>query len=80
VTLELAPAARWLAEQVPVESVEDADGGEVRVSLRIGDPAWLRALLLREAGNIRGVEPESAAWPAAEAARSALEAYGSLET
>jgi len=78
VTLELAPGARWLAEQVPVESVEDLEDGTVRVSLRVGDPAWLRALLLREASNIRSVTPPSAALPATTAAQAALAAYTPL--
>mgnify|MGYP000857959240 CR=1 FL=1 len=79
VTLELAPSARWLAEQVPIESVEDLPDGSSRVALRIGDPAWLRALLLREALNVRSVSPASAAAPAAQAARAALEAYAALD-
>lgn len=78
VTLDLHPAARWLAEQVPVESVTDLDDGTVRVTLRVGDPAWLRALLLREAGRVRAVTPVAAAAEAVQAARDALDAYASL--
>jgi len=79
VTLELTSSARWLAEQVPVESVTDLEDGALRVTLRVGDPAWLRALLLREAGHVRAVLPPSAALPAATAAAEALAAYEALE-
>jgi proteasome accessory factor C len=47
VTLDLAPSARWVVEQYPVESVEEADGGRVRVTLAASQPAWLERLLLR---------------------------------
>ncbi|HEX3621791.1 MAG TPA: WYL domain-containing protein [Acidimicrobiales bacterium] len=47
VTLDLEPAARWVVEQYPVESVEDLGGGRVRVTLAASQPAWLERLLLR---------------------------------
>ena len=47
VTLELAPAARWVAEQYPVDKVEELDGGRLRVTLAASQPAWLERLLLR---------------------------------
>ncbi len=78
VTLDLDPHSRWLAEQVPVESVVDLEDGALRVTLRVGDEAWLRALLLREAGHVRAVLPPSAALAAATAARAALAAYAAL--
>lgn len=47
VTLELEPSARWVAEQYPVEKVEELDGGRLRVTLAASQPAWLERLLLR---------------------------------
>ena len=47
VVLDLAPRARWVAEQYPVESVEERPDGGVRVTLAAGEPAWLERLLLR---------------------------------
>ncbi|HJV09346.1 MAG TPA: WYL domain-containing protein, partial [Acidimicrobiales bacterium] len=47
VTLELEPSARWVAEQYPVEQVEEVDGGRLRVTLAASQPAWLERLLLR---------------------------------
>jgi proteasome accessory factor C len=78
VTLELASPERWIAEQVPVESVEDLPDGGFRVALRVAEPAWLRHLLLQVAANVRTVEPAVVATDAADAARAALAAYGPL--
>jgi len=46
VTLELAPAARWVVEQYPTEAIE-AEGGSLRVTLAVSERAWLERLLLR---------------------------------
>ncbi|QTE27833.1 helix-turn-helix transcriptional regulator [Pengzhenrongella sicca] len=78
VTLELGSRARWIAEQVPVESVENLPGGGFRIGLRIADPAWLRHLLLQTAAEVRAVAPARVAAEAADAARAALAAYGPL--
>ena len=76
VTLELASPARWIAEQVPVEGVEELPDGGFRVALRIAEPAWLRHLLLQTAAHVRSVTPGSVASDVAAAARAALAAYG----
>jgi len=47
VTLELAPAARWVVEQYPTEAVEEVEGGSLRVTLAVSERAWLERLLLR---------------------------------
>lgn len=47
VVLDLAPAARWVAEEYPVEAVEDRPDGRRRVTIRISERAWLERLLLR---------------------------------
>ncbi len=47
VTLELHASARWVAEQYPVEKVEEIEGGRLRVTLAASQPAWLERLLLR---------------------------------
>ena len=46
-TLELDPSARWVAQQYPVEKVEEIEGGLLRVTLAASQPAWLERLLLR---------------------------------
>lgn len=75
VTLELASRARWIAEQVPVESVENLPDGDFRLALRVVDPAWLRHLLLQVAADVRAITPPRVAQDAAAAARAALACY-----
>jgi proteasome accessory factor C len=47
VVLELAPRARWVAEQYPMEAVEELGGGRLGVTLVVAETAWLERLLLR---------------------------------
>ncbi|GAB2673303.1 helix-turn-helix transcriptional regulator [Thalassiella azotivora] len=75
VTLELGPAARWVAEYYPVESTEEAPGDVLRVRLRTADPGWLRRLLLRLGGAARVVHPPELATRTREVALQALAAY-----
>ncbi len=81
VVLDLAPAARWVAESVPVEDVAELDAGGdgepvLRVRLRVVDDAWLRRLVLRLGGAARVVSPPALAAEVAAAARAALAAAG----
>ncbi len=78
VTLALAPAAAWVAEYYPTESVTPAEDGGVTVSLRVTDPAWLRGLLLRLGGEARVLTPAGAGESAADAAQEALDQYAAL--
>lgn len=61
VVLDLAPAARWVAEQYPVEEVLDVGGGTLRVRLRVSEHAWLERLLLRLGPSARVVEGDRGA-------------------
>lgn len=72
-TLLLEPAARWVAEYYPVESVEEAGDGALRVRLRVGDPAWLTRLVLRLGGAARVEEPPELS---SAVHRAAVEALG----
>lgn len=47
VTLELQPAAAWVATQYPMESVESLPGGRIRVTLAVSARPWLERLMLR---------------------------------
>jgi proteasome accessory factor C len=47
VTVELAPAGKWVAEQYPVEITKELSGGRLRVTLAVSERAWLERLLLR---------------------------------
>lgn len=74
-TLLLEPAARWVAEYYPVESVEETGGGALRVRLRVGDPAWLTRLVLRLGGTARVEEPADLSAAVHRAAAEALRNY-----
>lgn len=75
VVLDLAPAASWVAEEYPVEAVEERAGGGRRVRLRISERAWLERLLLRLGHDATVVEGDPKV-AAAAAARVATR-YGS---
>ncbi len=72
--LDLDPRAHWLTEYYQVEEVEQR-GDVLRVKLFGGDWSWLRRLVLRNAGTVRVVEPESLASDVIDHARAALSAY-----
>ena len=79
VVLELDGQARWVAEQFPVDRVQDLPDGGVRVTLRVASEAWLQHQLLRVAPSVRSVLPVSLAGRVADAARRALAGYGETE-
>jgi proteasome accessory factor C len=80
--LRLAPAARWVTEYYPVESVEPVqseNGGETGhlvVRLRVSDPQWLVRLLLQLGGDAELLEPAGVAEEVRATAVSALSRYG----
>jgi proteasome accessory factor C len=78
VTLELRPAASWVAEYYPSESVRYVDDGGAELTMRVTDPAWLRGLLLRLGGSARVLSPAGAGQSAAEAAGEALDQYDAV--
>ncbi len=65
--LDLQPPAHWIAEQYPNESVEERDGGVLRVRLRAAQNAWLERLLLRAGPHVKVVEGDPALARAAAA-------------
>ena len=75
VELELAPAARWLAEYYLCDSVTEMAEGRLRVALRTPDTTWVRRRALQLGEDIRVLSP---AWLADEvraAAAAALALY-----
>jgi proteasome accessory factor C len=76
VVLALRPAAHWVAEHHPCESVEPGEDGELVARLRTPDPRWVRRLVLRLGAEGRVLEPASLAEQVREDARAALAAYG----
>ncbi|MDP8954060.1 MAG: WYL domain-containing protein [Actinomycetota bacterium] len=73
VVLDLEPRARWVAEQYPLERLEERDGGRCRVVLVVSERAWLERLLLRLGPAASVVE--GADGVAAAAASRILAAY-----
>jgi proteasome accessory factor C len=75
VTLRLEPAARWVAEYYPTESVEELGEGSLRVRLRAGDEEWLTRLLLRIGGAAQVEDPAELSEVVRRAATAALANY-----
>jgi proteasome accessory factor C len=63
--LDLAPGARWVAEQYPNEGVEVLGDGRLRVRMRTSQRAWLERLLLRAGPDTVVVEGDAGVRPAA---------------
>ncbi len=75
VTLELAPAAAWVAESHPTEAVTERADGSLLIVLAVSERAWLERLLLRLGPDARVVAPAEFANLAADAARRSLGRY-----
>ena len=75
--LHLAPAARWITEEYPVDDVTELDGptGWVEVRLPVANERWLHRLLIRLGPNAVLVEPAGAADGAVSLAREMLDRY-----
>lgn len=74
VTLRLASHARWVVEQIPVESLTE-HGDTFTVVIAASDPAWLEQLCLRLGDSILAIDPPSVAERVRRQAREALAAY-----
>jgi proteasome accessory factor C len=73
--LELAPAARWVAESYPCETVTELPDGRLRIGLRTPDTTWLRRLALRLGEDARVVSPAGLADEVRSTAAAALAQY-----
>ena len=76
VTLALRPAAAWVADYHPCESVQESSDGGLVVRMRVADPAWARRLALRLGPHGRVLSPPELASAVREEAALALSAYG----
>jgi proteasome accessory factor C len=75
VELELAPAARRVAEDYPCESVTELADGRLRIALRTPDTTWVRRLALRLGEDARVVSPAALADEVRASAAAALALY-----
>ena len=73
--LELGPAARWVAESYPCESVTDLGDGRLRIGLRTPDTNMVRRLALRLGEDARVVSPVALAEEVRATAAAALAQY-----
>ena len=74
-TLALRPAAAWVADYHPCESVVEAVDGSLVVRLRARDTSWVRRLALRLGEQGRVLAPEELAEQVRSDAALALAAY-----
>ncbi|MDP9116711.1 MAG: YafY family transcriptional regulator [Actinomycetota bacterium] len=72
--LRLCPAYFWVADYYSTENVAEVDG-LLEVSLRVADPAWVRALVLGSAGQVEVLSPDWLAESIHAEAATALAAY-----
>ena len=77
VVLRLDPAYAWVADYYPPETETVDPDGRRQVSVRVADPAWVRALALGSAGHVELLSPEWLAESIRDDARTALAAYTS---
>jgi proteasome accessory factor C len=73
--LELAPAARWVAEYYPCETMTELPDGRLRIGLRTPDTTWLRRLALQLGEDARVVSPAGLADEVRSTAAAALAQY-----
>jgi proteasome accessory factor C len=77
VRLALRPAAAWVAEYYPTDSVEEVGDGDQVVTLRARDEAWVLRLVLSLGAGAQVVEPVSLRERVLSQAKGALSAYSS---
>ena len=75
VELELGPAARWVAEDYPYETLTELGDGRLRIGLRTPDTAWLRRLALRLGEDARVLSPAGLADEVRATAAATLALY-----
>jgi proteasome accessory factor C len=75
VELEFGPAARYVAEDYPCESMTELADGRLRIALRTPDTAWVRRLALRLGEDVRVVSPPALADEVAASAAATLALY-----
>jgi proteasome accessory factor C len=75
VTLRLQPAARWVIEQYPVDSVVERRGGVLDATFAVTSERWLERLLLRAGTDADVIAPAEYAQLAVDVATRVLARY-----
>jgi proteasome accessory factor C len=73
--IDLAPAARWVADYYPVEDRQENPDGSLRICLRFSSEGWLERLMLRLGGAATLLEPETMVARVRKRAADALAHY-----
>lgn len=76
ILLALSRGWEWVGEYYSVDASE-IDGQQTRITLRAGDPDWVRRLALRSGGGVVVLQPADLAAQVAADAAAALTAYDS---
>ena len=76
VTLQVAPAARWVCDVLPGVDVKDTlDDGTIRITVPVDDLRWASRFVLSQGGDITVVAPQELIELVTDAARAALGSY-----
>ena len=75
VVVDLHPKAHWLTEYYQVDLVSQDDDGVWRAKIYGADWSWLRRIVLRNAGSVSVIEPDTLRSQVVDDARLALRAY-----
>jgi proteasome accessory factor C len=73
--LRVSEAYQWVADYYPHEEVTELGDGGLQVSLRVSEPAWVRALVLGSGGQVAVLSPGWLAESIRSDAAAALAAY-----
>lgn len=73
--LRVDPSYAWVADYYVSESEMTQADGRRQISVRVADPAWVRALALGSAGHVEVLSPEWLAESIRDEARAALVPY-----
>jgi proteasome accessory factor C len=73
--LRVSAAYAWVADYYPTEHVVEDESGGLQVSLRVSEPAWVRALVLGSGGQVEVLSPGWLAESIRSDAVRALAAY-----
>ena len=73
--LRVSEAYAWVADYYPSEEITELEHG-LQVSLRVSEPAWVRALVLGSGGQVEVLSPGWLVESIRSDAASALAAYG----
>ncbi len=75
VTITVGPVGRWVAENYPVERLDEMKSGKLRITLTVAGDAFLERLLLRLGGNVVVNRPATKQHTQASAAARILARY-----